>query len=109
MFFENDNAHLQIKTQLVQLYKTNRVPHALLFSGKEGSGHFQLAMFFAKTLLCKEVISGPCNQCTSCNKIDNFNHPDLHFSLLRCLYIALCRFPPALFESILASLSSTSK
>ena len=80
MFFENDNAHLQIKTQLVQLYKTNRVPHALLFSGKEGSGHFQLAMFFAKTLLCKEVISGPCNQCTSCKKIDNFNHPDLHFS-----------------------------
>ena len=80
MFFENDNAHLQIKTQLVQLYKTNRVPHALLLSGKEGSGHFQLAMFFAKILLCKEVINGPCGLCSSCKKIDNFNHPDLHFS-----------------------------
>ena len=80
MFFENDNAHLQLKNQLVQLYLTNRVPHALLFSGKEGSGHFQLAMFFAKVLLCKEVNSGPCGQCSSCKKIDNFNHPDLHFS-----------------------------
>ena len=50
MFFENDNAHLQLKNQLVQLYLTNRVPHALLFGGKEGSGHFQLAMFFAKVL-----------------------------------------------------------
>ena len=80
MFFENDNAHLQLKNQLVQLYLTNRVPHALLFGGKEGSGHFQLAMFFAKVLLCKEVNSGPCSQCSSCKKIDNFNHPDLHFS-----------------------------
>ena len=80
MFFENDNAHLQLKNQLVQLYKTNRVPHALLFSGKQGSGHFQLAMFFAKVLLCKEVNSGPCGQCSSCKKIANFNHPDLHFS-----------------------------
>ena len=80
MFFENDNAHLQLKNQLVQLYLTNRVPHALLFSGNEGSGHFQLAMFFAKVLLCKEVNSGPCGLCSSCKKIDNFNHPDLHFS-----------------------------
>ena len=80
MFFENDNAHLQLKNQLVQLYLTNRVPHALLFSGNEGSGHFQLAMFFAKVLLCKEVDRGPCGHCSSCKKIDNFNHPDLHFS-----------------------------
>ena len=80
MFFENANAHLQLKNQLVQLSLTNRVPHALLFGGKEGSGHFQLAMFFAKVLLCKEVNSGPCGQCSSCKKIDNFNHPDLHFS-----------------------------
>ena len=80
MFFENDNAHLQLKNKLVQLYLTNRVPHALLFSGNEGSGHFQLAMFFAKVLLCKEVERGPCGHCSSCKKIDNFNHPDLHFS-----------------------------
>ncbi len=80
MFFENDNAHLQLKNKLVQLYLTNRVPHALLFSGNEGSGHFQLAMFFAKVLLCKEVDRGPCGHCSSCKKIDNFNHPDLHFS-----------------------------
>lgn len=80
MFFENDNAHLQLKNKLVQLYLTNRVPHALLFSGNEGSGHFQLAMFFAKVLLCKDVDRGPCGLCSSCKKIDNFNHPDLHFS-----------------------------
>ena len=80
MFFENDNAHLQLKNKLVQLYLTNRVPHALLFSGNEGSGHFQLAMFFAKVLLCKDVDRGPCGHCSSCKKIDNFNHPDLHFS-----------------------------
>ena len=80
MFFENDKAHLQLKNKLVQLYLTNRVPHALLFSGNEGSGHFQLAMFFAKVLLCKEVDRGPCGHCSSCKKIDNFNHPDLHFS-----------------------------
>ncbi len=80
MFFENDNAHPQLRSQLLQLYQTNRVPHALLFSGKEGSGHFQLAMFFAKILLCKNVKSGPCNQCSSCKKVETFNHPDFHFS-----------------------------
>ena len=68
MFFENDNAHLQLKNKLVQLYLTNRVPHALLFSGNEGSGHFQLAMFFTKVLLCKEVDRGPCGHCSSCKK-----------------------------------------
>ena len=77
--FENDNAHLQLKNKLVQLYLTNRVPHAYYLVVTKvqviSVGHV-----FAKVLLCKEVDRGPCGHCSSCKKIDNFNHPDLHFS-----------------------------
>ena len=54
-FLKTTTHHLQLKNQLVQLYLTNRVPHALLFSGNEGSGHFQLAMFFAKVCYVKRL------------------------------------------------------
>ena len=80
MLFENVDAHLKLRSQLLQLFQSNRVPHALLLSGKEGSGHFQLGLFFAALLLCKNVDNGPCGHCSSCKKMLSFNHPDFHFS-----------------------------
>lgn len=58
----------------------NRVPHALLFSGKEGSGNLPAALAFAQHLYCTaKTETGACGTCSSCNKVAKLIHPDLHF------------------------------
>ncbi|MFA5576183.1 MAG: DNA polymerase III subunit delta' [Tissierellaceae bacterium] len=53
------------------------VSHSYLFEGEEGLGKRDLALVFAKTLLCEKEQAQPCNQCHSCRKFDSDNHPDL--------------------------------
>jgi DNA polymerase III subunit delta' len=43
------------KEHLVQMIQHNRLSHALLFLGKEGSGALQLAMAFAQYIVCEKV------------------------------------------------------
>ncbi|MFA7534057.1 MAG: DNA polymerase III subunit delta' [Tissierellaceae bacterium] len=52
------------------------ISHSYLFEGEEGLGKRDLALVFAKTLLCEEGKSEPCNKCSSCRKFDGDNHPD---------------------------------
>ena len=42
-----------VKERLKQLAASDRVPHALLFTGPEGCGKLPLALAFAQRLLCK--------------------------------------------------------
>lgn len=44
-----------VKAKLVQLVQQNRLSHALLFLGKEGSGSLSLAMAFAQYIVCEKV------------------------------------------------------
>ncbi len=56
-----------------------RVPHALLFAGKEGSGNLPAAIAFAQHLFCSEKTPhGACGTCPSCVKVSKLVHPDLH-------------------------------
>jgi DNA polymerase-3 subunit delta' len=58
----------------------NRVSHALLFYGPEGSGKFALALAFARFISCeKRSADDACGICPSCSKYDKLIHPDLHF------------------------------
>ena len=58
----------------------NRVSHALLFYGPEGSGKFALALAFARYISCeKRTAEDACGVCPSCVKYDKLIHPDLHF------------------------------
>ena len=67
------------KLRLLKMVNENRVPHALLFAGKEGSGNLLAALAFAQHLYCKNSTSqGPCGTCNSCNKVSKLIHPDLH-------------------------------
>jgi DNA polymerase-3 subunit delta' len=57
-----------------------RVSHALLFYGPEGSGKFGLALAFARYISCENRTSEDgCGVCPSCVKYDKLIHPDLHF------------------------------
>ncbi len=58
----------------------NRVSHALLFYGPEGSGKFAIALAFARYISCeKRTAEDACGVCPSCAKYDKLIHPDLHF------------------------------
>jgi DNA polymerase-3 subunit delta' len=58
----------------------NRVSHALLFYGPEGSGKFAIALAFARYISCENRTSeDACGKCPSCSKYDKLIHPDLHF------------------------------
>jgi len=58
----------------------NRVSHALLFYGPEGSGKYAIALSFARYISCeKRTPEDACGVCPSCVKYDKLIHPDLHF------------------------------
>jgi DNA polymerase III subunit delta' len=81
MLFSNITGKNNLKDQVLTLFNSNRVPHALLFNGNEGSGAFQLALSLAQLLLCANPLeSDSCGECSSCIKVQKIMHPDLHFS-----------------------------
>ncbi len=96
-----------VKQQLAELMQHNRLSHALLFLGKEGSGSLSLALAFAQYIVCEKVNgkntaiqAGPslfgdaletdnrqqttdndsCGICSACLKAKQLVHPDIHFS-----------------------------
>lgn len=56
----------------------DRLPHAILFHGAEGTGKVAFAEHFAQSLLCeKPVAEGhPCGACDPCGWFAQYSHPD---------------------------------
>jgi DNA polymerase-3 subunit delta' len=70
-----------IKQRLVNTVIENRVSHAQLFLGPEGSGSLALAVAYAQFLSCEDKQpDDSCGVCSSCRKYQKLMHPDLHFS-----------------------------
>lgn len=57
--------------------KNQRISHAYLFIGKEGVGKEFVAFQFAKALNCDKLEVDSCEECISCRKFNNKNHPDI--------------------------------
>ena len=92
---------------LVQMVQQNRLSHALLFLGREGSGALNIALAFAQYIVCErqngkttvapapslfteesttaapeeknENLQDSCGICPACIKASKFIHPDIHF------------------------------
>jgi DNA polymerase-3 subunit delta' len=103
MSFQNVIGQDETKHRLAELVQYNRLSHALLFLGPEGSGALSLAIAFAQYLVCKKNDSGDqpqqslfdavqpvtsigqgrfdaCGVCSACIKAQKLIHPDIHFS-----------------------------
>jgi DNA polymerase-3 subunit delta' len=71
----------ETKKHLVQTVKENRISHAQLFLGPEGSGSLPLALAYAQFISCENrEENDSCGQCDTCRKYSKLIHPDLHFS-----------------------------
>lgn len=55
----------------------DRLPHTYLFYGPEGVGKRLTALTLAKALNCESGREDCCDQCPSCRKIEDSNHPDI--------------------------------
>ncbi len=107
MQFNNIIGQPEVKQRLVHMVQQNRLSHALLFLGKEGSGALPLAIAFAQYLVCNSspvnlqteaevdlfgnskvelsnlqtnMREDSCSTCPSCVKAQQLIHPDIHFS-----------------------------
>jgi DNA polymerase-3 subunit delta' len=103
MQFSNVIGQQVLKKELPELMQDNRLAHALIFLGKEGSGALSLALAFAQFVVCEKVnppagakqgtslfgesspvkrtrVMDACGVCPSCIKAQKFVHPDIHFS-----------------------------
>ena len=82
MQFSKVAGHAKLKLKLVQSASENKVAHAQLFFGPEGSGSLALALAYATYLSCEDrKTDDSCGECPSCRKYDKLVHPDLHFAL----------------------------
>ena len=103
MRFAEVIGHEEIKNKLTETVYNNRLSHALLFLGKEGSGALPMAIAFAQFLVCEKVqktnssnqtvslfgdieqedkilLRDACGVCSACLRAQQLMHPDIHFS-----------------------------
>lgn len=80
MHFSDVIGQKEVKQQLHLMIKENRLPHALLFAGPEGSGKLAMALALAQRLLCTDPTSEDeaCGHCKGCRMVQAYEHPDLH-------------------------------
>ncbi|HOU68716.1 MAG TPA: DNA polymerase III subunit [Paludibacteraceae bacterium] len=80
MLFRDVYGQEAVKQTLIRAVDENRVPHAILLSGSQGTGKLPLAIAFAQYICCENRHDGDsCGTCPSCLKFNKLIHPDLHF------------------------------
>lgn len=65
----------RVQQLLQRMHEHDRIPHALLFHGQEGSGKDAVALEFARVLNCERGGWNPCGSCQSCRAMDMLQHP----------------------------------
>lgn len=82
MLFRDITGQQAAAQQLRDAIDHDRMPHALLISGREGSRALTLALTAAQYILCENHTPDgePCERCPHCLQIHKLQHPDLHFA-----------------------------
>lgn len=75
--FKDVIGHKEIIEYVQNAISMDKVSHAYIMNGERGSGKKLLANLFARTLLCENSDTEPCNTCVSCNQAEHRNHPDI--------------------------------
>lgn len=75
--FSDIIGHDSVKSHLQQAIIHEKLSHAYIISGAEGSGKSMLAECFAAALQCTGSKETPCGGCISCMQAESGNHPDI--------------------------------
>lgn len=77
MSFSNIKGHNDIVHFFKRALALKKVPSSYIFFGPDGIGKTLMATTVAKALNCLREAADSCDNCTSCVKIENKNHPDI--------------------------------
>ncbi|MGB0851247.1 MAG: ATP-binding protein, partial [Bacteroidia bacterium] len=70
-----------LKSKLTRSIVNDKLPHAQLFLGPEGSGKLPMALAVTQYIYCTDKKENDsCGECSSCRKVSSLTHPDVHFS-----------------------------
>ncbi|WP_120473211.1 DNA polymerase III subunit delta' [Brochothrix thermosphacta] len=66
---------------LTQSITENRLGHAYIFEGARGIGKREVASWLTKAQFCMQASpeNRVCSKCVNCRRIEESNHPDVHF------------------------------
>lgn len=78
MSFQHILGQERVKKILQKGLCSDKLSHAYLFSGPQGTGRMSMALNFTKALFCERLKDDACGKCLSCRKIEHGNHPDVH-------------------------------
>jgi len=79
VYFNDIIGQHEAKAKLLSMFADNRIPHALMLTGPEGSGNLPAAFAFIQYVFCtQKKEKDSCGTCPSCLKISKLTHPDLH-------------------------------
>lgn len=79
MLLKNIIGQVEVKEKIKHMLNDGRIPHALMFTGPEGSGNLPMAFAFVQYLFCENKNNNDsCGTCPSCVKVSKLIHPDLH-------------------------------
>lgn len=77
--FSPETGHPEIQEKILASFRQNRLPHAYLFHGPEGSGKDAFAIALAQLINCSDA-GGQIDRASSQYlKIANLQHPDIKF------------------------------
>ena len=80
MLFKDIPSNNREKQHLLKAIQNDRLSHAHLFTGEDGSSSLAMAWAFAQYLMCSNPTENDsCGQCPSCLKSSKLSHPDLHW------------------------------
>lgn len=81
MLFADIPGQRAAKEGMLNMWKSNHFPHALMLAGNEGTGGLPMALALARYIFCENKQEyDACGQCPSCSKVQKLEHADLHLS-----------------------------
>lgn len=66
-----------IYKSFVRSLENDKLSHAYLIYGNNGTPIFEVAKFLAKSILCNDPSPLACDNCINCMRVDDDNYPDL--------------------------------
>lgn len=81
MQFKEVIGQQDVKSKLLGMASSGRIPHAMMLLGPEGNGNLSLALALTQYIQCENKLEDDsCGVCSSCIKNQKFIHPDVHFT-----------------------------